>query len=52
VGHRVQIRGRAADREDAKVEIDTKAKTKVASGDNTETHTTSTWRAKSLAWRC
>jgi hypothetical protein len=42
VGHRVQIRGQAADRGDAKVEIETKAKTKVAHGDDRETHTTST----------
>ena len=46
VGHRVQISGRAADRGDGKVEIDTKTKTKVAHGDDKETHSTSTMKGE------
>jgi len=41
VGHRMQISGKATDR-DGKVEIETKTKTKVEHGDDQETHTKST----------
>jgi len=41
VGHRVQISGKATDR-DGKVEIETKTKTKVAHGDDQETKSKST----------
>jgi hypothetical protein len=41
VGHRVQISGKATDR-DGKVEIETKTKTKVAHGDDQETSSKST----------
>ena len=41
VGHRVQISGKATDR-DGKVEIETKTKTKVKHGDDQETHSKST----------
>lgn len=39
VGHRVQIRGLAADRGDAKVKIETKTKVDVEHGKDTETKT-------------
>ena len=42
VGHRVQITGKAADRGDGKVEVDTKTKTKVEHGDDKKTHSKST----------
>jgi hypothetical protein len=42
VGHRVQISGKAADRGNGKVEVDTKTKTKVEHGDDKETHSKST----------
>jgi len=41
IGHRVQISGKATDR-DGKVEIETKTKTKVKHGDDQETHSKST----------
>lgn len=42
VGHRVQVSGKAADRGDAKVEVETKTKTTDAKGDDKTTHTKST----------
>src|SRR5262245_42018746 len=41
VGHRVQLSGKATDRGDAKVKIETKSKTKVEHGDDKETHSES-----------
>ena len=41
IGHRVQISGKATDR-DGKIEIETKTKTKVKHGDDQETHSKST----------
>ena len=38
VGHRVEIKGKAADRGDAKIETETETKTKVEHGDDKETH--------------
>ena len=38
VGHRVEIRGKAADQGDAKIETESKTKTKVEHGDDKETH--------------
>src|SRR5947209_4034001 len=38
VGHRVEIKGKAADRGDAKVTSETETKTKVEHGDDKETH--------------
>jgi hypothetical protein len=46
VGHRVQISGKATDR-DGKVEIDTKTKTKIEHGDDQETRTKSTQQGDS-----
>jgi hypothetical protein len=43
LGHRVQIEGKATDR-DGKVEIETKTKTKVKDGDDQETHSKSTMK--------
>jgi len=38
IGHRVQISGKATDRGDGKVKVETKSKTKVEGGDDKETH--------------
>ena len=38
VGHRVEIKGKAADRGDAKVKTESETKTKVEHGDDKETH--------------
>src|ERR1700694_3159321 len=42
VGHRVQLTGKVTDRGNAKVELETKSKTKVDHGDDKETHSKST----------
>ena len=42
VGHRVQLTGKVTDRGDAKIEVETKTKTKVEHGDDKETHSKST----------
>ena len=42
VGHRVQLEGKVTDRGHAKVEVDTKTKTKVEHGDDKATHSKST----------
>jgi hypothetical protein len=42
VGHRVQLTGKVTDRGNAKVEVETKSKTKVDHGDDKETHSKST----------
>jgi hypothetical protein len=42
VGHRVQISGKATDRGDAKVEVETKTKTTDSHGDDKESHSKST----------
>jgi len=42
VGHRVQLTGKVTDRGNAKVEMETKTKTKVDHGDDKETHSKST----------
>ena len=41
VGHRVEIKGKAADRGDGKVEVKTETKTKMEHGDDKETHSKS-----------
>ena len=38
VGHRVEIKGKAADRGDAKIETESDTKTRVEHGDDKETH--------------
>jgi len=38
VGHRVEIKGKAADRGDAKIETESETKTRVEHGDDKETH--------------
>jgi len=38
VGHRVEIKGKAADRGDAKIKTESETKTKVEHGDDKETH--------------
>jgi hypothetical protein len=42
VGHRVQLEGKVTDRGDAKIEVETKTKTKVEHGDDQATHSKST----------
>jgi hypothetical protein len=42
VGHRVQLTGKVTDRGNAKVEMETRTKTKVDHGDDKETHSKST----------
>jgi hypothetical protein len=42
VGHRVQLTGKVTDRGNAKIEMETKTKTKVDHGDDRETHSKST----------
>jgi hypothetical protein len=41
VGHRVQLSGKVTDRGDAKIEMETKTKTKMEHGDDKETHSKS-----------
>jgi len=38
IGHRVEIKGKAADRGDAKIKTESETKTKVEHGDDKETH--------------
>jgi hypothetical protein len=41
VGHRMELSGKVTDRGDAKIEVDTKTKTKVEHGDDQKTHSKS-----------